>query len=225
MNNAQKKSKSKKRKIFKKQNFIETEAEEINSDINDNSAEQVPDLISLDINTNANNDNYDDIISNEPTTVDEDHIKEHRLLFNELNLKKEGEHKRKNIKKKSKIKKIKKKLVLNQIKKNLKSVDNKLDIINTKLNLNIKTNINNEGEERKNEIKNDEFLGKLRIEDEQRRISEFNKKNNTSFIKRIKENDKFINNDFIITSDKIIKKDTKRKLKLFQLKGDILKKY
>lgn len=233
MNKAGKKSKSKpkRKKIFTKKNFIETEAEEINTDINNNNNnEKDSNLFSINITTNKKKDineedNYGDIISTDPTTVEED-INTNRVLFNKLKLKKEfcPKRKRKSSKTISK-KKPKKKLIFNQVKKNLQKVDNKLNIINTKLNLNIKTNMNNpEEEEKTSKVKFDEDLITLRHEEEQRKISEFNKINNTNFIQRLKDTQKFLDNDFIITSDKIKKNNSKKKLKLFQLKGDILKK-
>ena len=225
------KIKPKRKKIFTKRNFIETEAEEVHNAQEDDS-EKESDLFSFQINTNKNNfnknikkeeDNYGDIVTNDTTNFDESY-NEHRLLFNTIHFTKEIFPKRKRKKSKSKIKKFTKKILAKQVEKNLKSVERKLDIINTKLNLNIKSNINNpQDEEKSNNIKNDEDLIKLRYEEERRRISEFNKINNAEFIKRIKANEKFINSDNIITSDKKEKNTPKKKLKLFQLKGDILK--
>ena len=89
----------------------------------------------------------------------------------------------------SRIKNRKNNLVFKQIKKNFDEVEHKLNIINTKLKLQIihTNNPNKEKEEKIVKINNDEDFKELKNEDECKRIFEFNKKENSNFIKRIRK--------------------------------------
>ena len=70
-------------------------------------------------------------------------------------------------------------------------------------------------------------LALLKSEYEKKKIEDFNRKNNTEFIKRIKENERFISSNNIIIKDGSSKRKpnlSRPKLKLFKMKGDILNK-
>ena len=141
-------------------------------------------------------------------------------------------------------KKDNKKRVMKHIENNAKKVDKVLGIINGKLNICFEENRenkdinvdNNKTPEKKIEAKDDQDLLLIKMSNERKKISNVNKRNNESFIKRIKDNENFIKKNNIIISEEgkrskslIVKKKSEEivahpKLKLYNLKGVFLNK-
>lgn len=237
----------KKPKIFSVKNFIEKEAEEeielVKKDSNKLNIVSLKDTqYSSEVN-NPEDDSYG-ISSDNDTEKIEKQIITNRALLNKEKMEKE---KSKKIKRKIKPileKKDNKKRVMKHIENNAKKVDKVLGIINGKLNICFEENRenkdinvdNNKTPEKKIEAKDDQDLLLIKMSNERKKISNVNKRNNESFIKRIKDNENFIKKNNIIISEEgkrskslIVKKKSEEivahpKLKLYNLKGVFLNK-
>ena len=239
----------KKPKIFSVKNFIEKEAEEeielVKKDSNSNKLNIVS-LKDTQYSSEVNNPEDDSygISSDNDTEKIEKQIITNRALLNKEKMEKE---KSKKIKRKIKPileKKDNKKRVMKHIENNAKKVDKVLGIINGKLNICFEENRenkdinvdNNKTPEKKIEAKDDQDLLLIKMSNERKKISNVNKRNNESFIKRIKDNENFIKKNNIIISEEgkrskslIVKKKSEEivahpKLKLYNLKGVFLNK-
>ena len=238
----------KKEKIFSIKNFIEKEAEEeVELDkkgINKIKTVSLKDTQhSSDEENNAEEDSYG--ISSENNTEEA----EKQIIINRTLLNKEKMEKEKIGKIKRKIRpsfdiKDNKKRKMKIIEKNSKKIDKVLGIINGKLNICFEENRenkdinvdNNKTPEKKIEAKDDQDLLLIKMSNERKKISNVNKRNNESFIKRIKDNENFIKKNNIIISEEgkrskslIVKKKSEEivahpKLKLYNLKGVFLNK-
>ena len=238
----------KKEKIFSIKNFIEKEAEEeVELDkkgINKIKTVSLKDTQhSSDEENNAEEDSYG--ISSENNTEEA----EKQIIINRTLLNKEKMEKEKIGKIKRKIRpsfdiKDNKKRKMKIIEKNSKKIDKILGIINGKINICFEENRenkdinvdNNKTPEKKIEAKDDQDLLLIKMSNERKKISNVNKRNNESFIRRIKDNENFIRKNNIIISEEgkrskslIVKKKSEEivahpKLKLYNLKGVFLNK-
>ena len=239
----------KKEKLFVKSRFIEKEAEEEEDNKKINKIESAP-IKDTQYSSETNNeeDSYGISSDNDTEKIDKKEIVSHRILLNKEKLEKEKiEIKRK--RKPEFEKNNKRKRILNQLEKNSYKVERQLGIINGKLNIcfdvnrenkeNKEINIDkdtNKTPEKKFKDEDDEDFIILKMSNERKRISDINKISNKDFIRRIKDNEKFIKGSSIIINDsskrsksQIIKRKTEKgsihpKLKLFNLKGAFLNK-
>ena len=235
-----------KEKIFSIKNFIEKEAEE-EIEVGKKDINKLNSLKDTQYSSEVNNEenNSYGISSDNDTEKIENQIIANRVLLNKENMKKE---KNKKIKRKNKPllqKKNNKKRTMKYIENNVKKVDKALGIINGKLNICFEENRENKNidninmnktPEKKYKIEDDEDFLLLKISNERKKISNANKKNNKSFIKRIKDNENFIKKNNIIINEgskrsksQIVKRNSETillhpKLKLYNLKGAFLNK-
>ena len=235
-----------KEKIFSIKNFIEKEAEE-EIEVGKKDINKLNSLKDTQYSSEVNNEenNSYGISSDNDTEKIENQIIANRVLLNKENMKKE---KNKKIKRKNKPllqKKNNKKRTMKYIENNVKKVDKALGIINGKLNICFEENRENKNidninmnktPEKKYKIEDDEDVLLLKISNERKKISNANKKNNKSFIKRIKDNENFIKKNNIIINEgskrsksQIVKRNSETillhpKLKLYNLKGAFLNK-